>query len=134
MQDTPRKNMWRIVLKVILSVLFLGLIGTLGYLSYPLSRLGSKLRKAPLTRFNKTCGTPLLQMPLLAASCRMNEIVTMSFQNEFAQISSTVGTLTKLAQTDPQLLQKYSKVYFLNENYVPARLTPIAPEYVLCTK
>ena len=40
-------------------------------------------------------------------------------------ISNTVGTLTKLADTDPQLLAKYSKIYFLNENYVPASLSTI---------
>ncbi|MBU0750375.1 D-alanyl-D-alanine carboxypeptidase family protein [Patescibacteria group bacterium] len=46
-------------------------------------------------------------------------------------ISSTVGTLQKLAETDPELLQKYSKIYFLNENYVPPKLAEIDSEYVL---
>jgi len=45
-------------------------------------------------------------------------------------ISGTVGTLQKLAQIDPELLKKYSKVYFLNENYVPAHLTSIPADYV----
>ncbi len=49
--------------------------------------------------------------------------------NEVGGISGTVSTLTKLSQTDPELLEKYSKVYFLNENYVPKSLTPIAPEF-----
>lgn len=40
-------------------------------------------------------------------------------------ISGTVGDLQKLSKTDPELLQKYSKVYFLNENYVPTRLADI---------
>jgi LAS superfamily LD-carboxypeptidase LdcB len=40
-------------------------------------------------------------------------------------ISGTVGTLQKLSQTDPEFLKKYSKVFFLNENYVPAHLTEI---------
>lgn len=44
-------------------------------------------------------------------------------------ISGTVGTLQKLVATDPQFLKKYSKVYFLNENYTPAHLTPVPVEY-----
>jgi len=41
------------------------------------------------------------------------------------QISSTVGTLEKLSKTDPELLQKYSKVFFLNEHYAPERVIEI---------
>lgn len=46
------------------------------------------------------------------------------------QISSTVGLLEKLSKTDPELLKKYSKVYFLNEHYVPLSLTKIDPAYI----
>lgn len=45
-------------------------------------------------------------------------------------ISGTVGTLQKLAQVDPQILKKYSKVYFTNENYTPAHLTLIPTDYL----
>lgn len=45
-------------------------------------------------------------------------------------ISSTVGTLAKLSQTDKELLQKYSKVYFLNENYIPMKLATIDQKYL----
>ncbi len=51
------------------------------------------------------------------------------FQNKIFDLSDTVSTLDKLSKTDPQLLQKYSKVYFLNEHYVPVELKPIAEEY-----
>lgn len=37
----------------------------------------------------------------------------------------------KLALTDKQLLAKYSKVYFLNENYSPTKLEYIEDKYVL---
>ncbi|MDZ4227395.1 MAG: M15 family metallopeptidase [Patescibacteria group bacterium] len=45
-------------------------------------------------------------------------------------ISGTVGTLEKLSQIDPELLKKYSKVYFMNENYVPAHLAGIPAGYL----
>lgn len=48
-------------------------------------------------------------------------------------IAGTVGTLQKLAQTDPELLKKYSKVYFTNENYVPKYLIQIPAEYLYTT-
>lgn len=37
----------------------------------------------------------------------------------------------KLAKTDKQLLAKYSKVYFLNENYAPTKLDDIPEEFIL---
>lgn len=37
----------------------------------------------------------------------------------------------KLAETDKQLLAKYSKVYFLNENYSPVKLADIEAKYTL---
>lgn len=45
-------------------------------------------------------------------------------------IAGTVGILDKLSKTDKQLLAKYSAVYFLNENYVPAQLLPIPTVYL----
>ncbi len=58
------------------------------------------------------------------------EGVISSFQGQISDISSTVGTLEKLSQTDPELLKKYSKVYFLNENYIPKQLEEIDGLYV----
>ncbi len=58
------------------------------------------------------------------------EGVIAAFQGQLSSITSTVGTLEKLANTDEELLAKYSKIYFLNENYTPKSLTPIAEKYV----
>lgn len=51
-------------------------------------------------------------------------------EQNVSSISGAVGTLQKLVATDPELLKKYSKVYFLNENYVPAHLTNVPQNYV----
>ncbi|PIQ68716.1 MAG: hypothetical protein COV91_02635 [Candidatus Taylorbacteria bacterium CG11_big_fil_rev_8_21_14_0_20_46_11] len=45
-------------------------------------------------------------------------------------ISGTVGTLKKLSEIDPEILRKYSKVYFMNENYVPVHLTSVPADYL----
>ncbi len=52
------------------------------------------------------------------------------FQAQINDISGTVGTLQKLSKTDPELLQKYSKVYFLSENYAPAQLSAVNSQYL----
>ena len=38
--------------------------------------------------------------------------------------------LDKLSKTDEELLQKYSKVYFLNEHYIPEKLASVEKEYM----
>lgn len=52
-----------------------------------------------------------------------------AYKQEVGSFSSTVTTLQKLSKTDPELLEKYSKVFFLNENYAPARLTEVPNQY-----
>ena len=53
-----------------------------------------------------------------------------TFQSQIKKISKTVGVLDKLSKTDKELLQKYSKVYFLNEHYIPEKLTTIEKGYM----
>lgn len=65
-----------------------------------------------------------LKNSLVAEQQRNND-----FENQISSITSTVGTLDKLSKTDRELLQKYSKVYFLNENYVPSNLAAVDPKY-----
>lgn len=54
---------------------------------------------------------------------------------EFGQrvdsLATTVNRLEKLSKTDRELLQKYSNVYFLSENFVPSPLSNIDPQYIL---
>lgn len=53
------------------------------------------------------------------------------FQDQINAITGTVGGLDKLSKTDKELLQKYSKVYFLNENYIPSKIKEIDKKYIL---
>ena len=75
----------------------------------------------------------------LAQSMERADSLEQSLLNERAQnatyetqlgiVTNKVGNLTKLIKTDKELLQKYSKVYFLNENYSPVSLATITPSY-----
>ena len=51
------------------------------------------------------------------------------YQKEVSDISGTVNVLEILTKVDPELLQKYSKVFFLNEHYSPERLIEIPDNY-----
>lgn len=61
----------------------------------------------------------------LAQSLAFEIAKTGSFEKQIEQITNTVGGLKKLSETDSELLQKYSKVYFLNEHYIPQELSVI---------
>jgi len=66
----------------------------------------------------------------LLNSLRTERYLNSTFSGQISQIANTVGKLDKLSKTDKELLQKYSKVYFLNENYVPEDLTNIPSDYI----
>ncbi len=51
-------------------------------------------------------------------------------QEQLVAAENLLGMYDKIVKTDRELLQKYSKVYFLNENYIPSRLATITPEYL----
>ncbi len=65
-------------------------------------------------------------MERLSDAENQNEV----FDAQIRKLSGTVGKLDKLAKTDEELLQKYSKVYFLSEHFVPARLKLIDTDYL----
>ncbi len=46
------------------------------------------------------------------------------------KITGTVVVLDKLSKIDKELLQKYSKIYFLNEHYIPSKLSQIDVQYL----
>ena len=51
-------------------------------------------------------------------------------KNQVGSITGTITDLQKLSKIDPELLTKYSKVFFLSDTYAPARLVDIPPAYV----
>lgn len=54
-----------------------------------------------------------------------------NFEDKLDDIDDTVDDLDKLSKTDEELLMKYSKVYFLNEHFVPIELETIPSEYLV---
>jgi len=59
---------------------------------------------------------------------------TADFQNEVEFVKTRISEFEKLNSLDAQLLQKYSKVYFLNENYLPAELSLVETDFLFDTR
>lgn len=87
------------------------------------------------------CQSSLLEMEQAYSLVRENASELLSrlneekerneeFSDQIDDLSGTVGKLDKLSRLDPELLQKYSKVYFLNEHYAPSRFREIDDEYL----
>jgi D-alanyl-D-alanine carboxypeptidase len=51
-------------------------------------------------------------------------------ENQVETVTETVGDLKNTVSTEPEILKKYSRVFFLSENYKPANLEQISDEYL----
>lgn len=114
---------------VVLSLLFMALAAVFGYFYFTstskASLLSSELEKEKLALIELEGENSQLANELEAEKYK-NSL----FSGQIEEIASTVGNLDKLSKTDKELLQKYSKVYFLNEHYVPESLAEINKEYL----
>jgi LAS superfamily LD-carboxypeptidase LdcB len=119
----------KLVLIGIGSIVLVGLIGSVTYSLLKLHKENLALKN----NLNETQGklseaenqNTRLSQELLEASSTLG-----AFEGQISSISSTVGDLQKLHQIDSELLKKYSKVSFLNENYIPKGLTLIDGGFV----
>ncbi len=66
----------------------------------------------------------------LSRDLKREKSKNQEFEEQLEELGATVGTLDKLSKTDPELLMKYSKVYFLNEHYMPATLVELDKEFL----
>jgi len=53
------------------------------------------------------------------------------FEDQIMDLAGSLDEFEKLSEIDAELLIKYSKVSFLNENYIPSRIKQIDDEYIL---
>ena len=124
--------------KIFFSLFLICLIAALSFSSFKYYETKKELNKVEaeydITR--KDLGNVINELQGHLASSTdenrdINDLLTIlkarnqDFQNEIEVKDQTVATLVKLTTTDPELLKKYSKVYFLNENYIPATLSLI---------
>ncbi len=105
-----------------------------GYLVLGNSLKDARLELASTTAAYQTVAADFsaakAQNALILSQLTDEQIQNSSFGQQIDSLSGTVGQLYKLSQTDKELLQKYSNVYFLNENYVPSQLSDIEAQYL----
>lgn len=131
--DRMRWNMAKSPIALIASsLLALALMGYLGYQWRTTART-LETTKAELASTTVASAIALKNAETdnqqLAQALEQQRLENEQFQGQIEDISGTVGKLDKLAKIDPELLQKYSKVYFLNENFIP-ELTQIPQKFV----
>ena len=135
---------------VYLSLSGLLLCSSIAYATYSNRQLAEQLRLSELQvvqttqAYQSLHATTTLLYSLLASSTRENEDLSARLglaasdntmlSQQMVSSQNQIEVLNKLRTTDKELLQKYSKVYFLNENYVPSALVMINPDFVFDKK
>lgn len=120
-----------------LAALGLLLLGGVAYAGYRLYDLGGEYEaytttsSARITELESLLGEAERINNDLAYSLNEAKDANIVLTEEIEDLTGKVDTLDKLAKTDKELLQKYSKVYFLNENYTPPSLAEINSTWVL---
>ncbi len=133
------KNIHLVPKSFIVSLVTFGLLIALSYLGYR----GYKLVRTENTALQKEIST--LNTSLESTKSQLSTLEnshadlkdTVAIQSKRAelleeylnQVTNTVANFEKLSKIDSELLKKYSKVYFLNENYSPVHLVDIPKEY-----
>lgn len=144
--------------KIVLALLFLGVSGALGYFifenhtqseqigvlleerAYFIAENASssrnflterELASSTIAELSQRLSLTTEELEDIERDLRREKNKNDDFEDQIKAISGTVGILDKLSKTDEELLQKYSRTYFLNENFVPMKLSKIESKYIL---
>lgn len=136
----------KLYLFLLILIISLGTIGYFGYQNYLLKK-NKLVLESELSRTGADFASTTKNLKLVIDSVERELIIAKTERDDFEQkyneekarmdslalqivgIQDTVGILERLSQTDPELLKKYSKVYFLNDNYVPETFIKIEAKY-----
>ena len=119
---------------IILFLILIAIISLLEYQNYYLSKNNLFLKIKLSNTKTDLASTSKELLGIKIEQKKVNQKIDSELKNisfltsQVTGITNSVDTLNKLAKTDPELLKKYSKVYFLNENYFPPNLTMIKEE------
>jgi len=85
--------------------------------------------EAELSEYKKDLEITEQQRDGLAKNLGQEKQKVAEKEGAIKELEGTVDVLEKLTTYDPELLQKYSKVFFLNEHYEPPTFFPIPNKY-----
>lgn len=124
---------------IILSTYFIVALGVIGFFVYQNILLKQRVSFLEQSLYDKETMLALTEQNLGETSTALeaseknlseekNKVGELS--EKVTTITGTIGVLERLSNTDEELLQKYSKIYFLNEHYSP-EIAVIDPKYTL---
>lgn len=138
-----------LLIKILLITTVLGLVGIgyFGYKNYAMQQQNTMLLEernyfllemtssanalaTSTLAASTTISSLILERDDLSAKLQQEQSKNDNFERQLKKLSGTVGNLDKLSKTDEELLQKYSKVYFLSEHYTPSKLKLIDADYL----
>jgi len=134
----PQQNVPNKTTISLIGVLILILFGSVGYTTYSFMIYKDKFEHSQHTLATTTAQLKETQKNLaqsqeeaaeLSNRLQHKEDEVEKLDEELNKAEKNVDVLTKLQTIDPELLKKYSRVYFLNEHYRPDKLTQIDEEY-----
>jgi D-alanyl-D-alanine carboxypeptidase len=116
---------------VVLVVLILALAGYLyyGWGKYKILTKNLESGNNKIVELETNIINLVSENEMLVYQLQKEKGINESFSAQISEIAGTVGILDKLSKTDKELLQKYSKVYFLNEHFIPQEISLIDPKF-----
>ena len=132
---TPPLSPVRIALALLLLCVLAGASYGTYFLYSSLQKTQTELaeQKSDLASTTSALTESVEQRESLEQALANERSLNATYETQLGIVTNKVGNLTKLIKTDKELLQKYSKVYFLNENYSPAALATITPAFTTNT-
>lgn len=142
----PEKSTWKNLFLVLFIIAIVDILGYLAYQNYTLKQerflLETDLSKTKQD-FASTTTDLMVNIDALKQllsvrnaekinaeqDIRKQQEIVDTMDAQVAFLSSTLGVYKKIANIDRELLEKYSRVYFLNENYTPHYLSTIPALY-----
>ncbi len=129
-----------IFIKILCFIVFAGLIAYAVWGEYKLNLSQDKIEELKVANENYNKELYELKGVYASSTAEFNDLyqtLTTVINEEGLKnktLEEKVNSLDKVVRSDPQLLKKYSKVYFLNENYTPRETQVILPEYTAYPK
>ena len=102
--------------------------------NFNLTKKNLEIYKKLVNGYQVLIGNKIQENLFLQQQLAQQEAEVGNFRVQLSSLKENVNTIVKLRNLDEELLKKYSKVYFLNENYVPKTVLQIDPQYVTNSK
>lgn len=120
-------------------IFVLAFAGAVSYKYYKLNQYSLKIEadfsqaKSNLEQTSKELKNTIVERDDLSQKLEAEKKRMDNLAGQVAYLQRAIGLIEKVHQTDKELLQKYSRVYFLNENYMPDSLSKIKEEFLYNT-